>query len=162
MYYKLHMPTEPARVKDQILRDVGVETAYLVRDLLKTLTAVFAQVKNRVECKTAPDLYDNCKLERCLIVSFAMAYQPAERASEVDYLTQNENVAFPTDILLGNINGTQRTYISLNTHDLRRSTTSGMAPPTPAAGRSIKARRDEFLRQRGKIGIIVGSQLDSV
>lgn len=83
MFVNRDIPTEPTPVKDQILRDVGAETANSVRDLT-TPTAMFAQVEDRVECHTAPEVYDNCKLERCRIVSFAVAYQPANKASEVD------------------------------------------------------------------------------
>lgn len=53
------MPTEPAQAEDPILCDVGVETSHSVRDLLTTQTAVFAQVKNRVEFHTAPKLYSS-------------------------------------------------------------------------------------------------------
>lgn len=75
------MPKELTPVEDPIHSDVSVETAYSVRDLLTTLTARFAQVNYRVKCNTGPKHYDICKLKRCLIVSFAVAYITAkERA----------------------------------------------------------------------------------
>lgn len=74
IFFSLHMPTEPAPTEENILRDVGVKTSFLVHELLTTPTVVFAQVENRVESHTSPELYDNCKLERCLIVSLAVAY----------------------------------------------------------------------------------------
>lgn len=79
-----------------------------MRDLLTTPTAVFALVQNRVECHSVLVLYDNCKQKRCILVSLAVPYQSVKRAIEVYYLTQDEYVAFPTDILLGNINGMPR------------------------------------------------------
>lgn len=102
------MQTEPARVKISILRDVGVETAFSVRDLNTTKTAVFAQVKIRVECHTGPELNENCKLERCFVINFVVAYQPSKLSGEAKYLENDEYNAFPTDNLLGNINGTPR------------------------------------------------------
>lgn len=109
-----HLPTEPAPTEDPMLRDVGVKTFFSIHELLTTPTAVFALVENRVESQTYPELYENCKLERCLIVSFAVAYEPAERASEDEYLQPGEFILFPTDILLRNINRTPRAYIGFN------------------------------------------------
>lgn len=71
------LPQQTQLYDDPILRDVAVKQVS-IRDMLRITMAVFSKIDNRVESTLQIDLRNENKIERCIVVSYSMAYLAAK------------------------------------------------------------------------------------